>query len=153
VDEAHARAILRELLAATGGRVGEFVPDEHLASSEPFARHGADEVIDQLLAMRWLRRKNGALAATRAAVEFAIDWAMATPVLRAIADLSDGGWPFRKVTPDAVAATTGFPSHEVSLLIEELSRLEYIFVGVVEVTHQEVLQIRRSGLQRLGLVE
>jgi hypothetical protein len=118
LDEPKARAILRALLDAAGGQVANFVPiRDILPASDPHAL----STLNELVQLRWIRHRDGQIAATKWAIEFAMDWTHIPTLLRAV--VNSAGGIGRSANLDVVITASGLEDHLVKALLSELTML------------------------------
>lgn len=143
VDDANARTVIRALLDASGGRVGEFVPIADVLNRSGL---GASETLHQLASRRWVQVRGDHVAATKWAIEFAMDWSNVAMLLRAI--LNSAGDIGKPADLEVVITASGFERREVQKLLSELSMLDLAH-GVTEESRRHGVYITAKGWEYL----
>jgi hypothetical protein len=149
IEDDLAKTILQAILVRAEGQVGSFVDLRELAAQSPFGTADADAIIDELQARRWIYRKGDYVSVSKPAVEYAIDWALADRVLKAIATVADshGG---RVVLYSQVIATAGLPVDKTDELMAELEVLGLAAQTTSDGKSIDGAYISREGLSRLA---
>ena len=116
-------AVVRSLLNRTEGDVATYVPIAKVLRGSGCPMKAAKRALTELYAKRYVYIRGDHVAASKPAIEFAMDWSNVPRLLRAI--LNSAGHISRPAELEVVIVASGLPHREVNTLLAELSRLGF----------------------------
>lgn len=134
MNEAGARVLLRAILDATCGLVGQYVDLAEAVSAARLDQNQAVQVLRELAERGWVYLRGPCVSVSRPAVEFAMDWPRARQVLHAILEANQGR-VLGSVEEEKVFAVSNLPVGETNRLLNQLGLLRLVSRSVCEGTH------------------